>query len=78
MNKNCDKKQWMMDLELIFQQAMASGQLAIALKAKELLGKWAGLGQKPKAQTSLKPLSQWSISEIEEFLSQSEAEHREE
>jgi len=64
------KKKWIMDLEMIFQQAMASDQLAIALKAKEILGKWSGFGEKSSTIPSFKPLSQWSVKEIEDFLKQ--------
>ena len=74
MSLSDQKKQWIMDLELIFQQAMSSGQLAIALKAKEILGKWAGFGEKAVPPSSFKPLSQWSVEEIESFLKQIEAQ----
>lgn len=74
MSISHQKKQWIMDLEMIFQQAMASGQLAIALKAKEILGKWADFAEKTQNTQSVKPISQWSICEIEAFLKQIEAQ----
>jgi hypothetical protein len=74
MSLSDQKKQWIMDLELIFQQAMVSGQLAIALKAKEILGKWAGFGEKEVPASSFKPLSQWSVEEIESLLKQIESQ----
>ena len=66
-----EKDQWRSDLELIFQQAMSLGQLSIALKAKELLGKSWGLLGGGKSMV-IKPIRQWSIPEMEDFLAQLE------
>lgn len=57
------------DLQNIYDKALKSGQLAVALKAKELILKLEkAVSLCPYKHLPNKPLSQWSDQEIEELL----------
>lgn len=64
------------DLESIFKESMAAGKLNVALKARELLAKldgiWLSIREKGEKGQRIKPLSQWSLEELQDFLDQLE------
>lgn len=70
-----NRQKWAADMEKIYQAAMDKGQLTIALKAKEILGKTGGfLNQKPLNKQGIKPLFEWSEEEIQHLIHQLETE----
>jgi hypothetical protein len=60
-------KQYLQDLEALYQKALESDQLSVALKAKELMLKMEKPNC-PKKHWPEKPLQQWSEAEVEELL----------
>jgi hypothetical protein len=53
------------ELEALFEKAMNSGNVSVALKAKEMMLK---LCQSSDGDKPYKPLSQWTDQEIEMFV----------
>ena len=68
------KDRFIKDLDEIFNKAMESGKLSVALKTKEILCKIKGIFSVTSSQREVKPLSEWSDEEIEAFLRNEDAE----
>lgn len=69
-------EQWLRDLEDLFQRAMADGNWVVALRVKEIVGRFAGFLQnhahRPKKENAsewgIKPLTMWTDRELEALL----------
>lgn len=79
--KKGGKEQFCKDLEKLFQRAFEEGNLAVALKVKELLARIYGFYMAEKGAVrsdvpQVPEMSQWSDEQLETFIQKLEASER--
>jgi hypothetical protein len=63
---------FLQDLTMLFEKAVAEGQLALALRIKEVMGKVMGLLGVQAVRYRIKPIDQWSDQDMQSILTQLE------